>query len=451
MAEEKITPVDKKGNKKKRVIIIVIVIVILIAIAASIFRYIMRDPKRIFAAALDKFSDSVEEILPDDTTEFLDNYALKTNVDLTVQSDYLEYFASLDPNYQLYLNLVNNINQMDTEITTISDSQSKKQLTTIVSQLDGQELFNFKYLIQDQTAYYFLKNYLDTYINIGENQYFSDIETNSSSREITYIYNTVIRSIKRNLKSSYFRRNGDNQIALIINNQVAEEMATNILEDLKADEKARAILEKYYPDFNQATISDNQIMEEGSSIQLIVYTRPFTYSVRGYGLLIENQDGSTVMIRYQEGLNDNRIDLLVDDEVVGYITIDEQEDNTVLSMFDATDVKMGSLSFIERDDHQQITLEFMDEDASLLFDITTEETTDTTGTVNLQLKITGSGATLLDVGAKATYEQIEMVDINENVTNAIKEDDLTEEQQTQLGEWMMQLLATLMETADLSI
>ena len=192
-------------------------------------------------------------------------------------------------------------------------------------------------------------------------------------------------------------------------------------------------------------------MEEGSSIQLIVYTRPFTYSVRGYGLLIENQDGSTVMIRYQEGLNDNRIDLLVDDEVVGYITIDEQEDNTVLSMFDATDVKMGSLSFIERDDHQRITLEFMDEDASLLFDITTEETTDTTGTVNLQLKITGSGATLLDVGAKATYEQIEMVDINENVTNAIKEDDLTEEQQTQLGEWMMQLLATLMETADLSI
>ncbi len=451
MAEEKITPVDKKGNKKKRVIIIVIVLVILTAIAANIFRYIMRDPKRIFAAALDKFSDSVEEILPDDTTEFLDNYALKTNVDLTVQSDYLEYFASLDPNYQLYLNLVNNINQMDTEITTICDKKSKEQLTTIVSQLDGQELFNFKYLIQDQTAYYFLKNYLDTYINIGENQYFSDIETNSSSREITYIYNTVIRSIKRNLKSSYFRRNGDNQIALIINNQVAEEMATNILEDLKADEKARAILEKYYPDFNQATISDNQIMEEGSSIQLIVYTRPFTYSVRGYGLLIENQDGSTGMIRYQEGLNDNRIDLLVDDEVVGYITIDEQEDNTVLSMFDATDVKMGSLSFIERDDHQQITLEFMDEDASLLFDITTEETTDTTGTVNLQLKITGSGATLLDVGAKATYEQIEMVDINENVTNAIKEDDLTEEQQTQLGEWMMQLLATLMETADLSI
>ena len=298
MAEEKITPVDKKGNKKKRVIIIVIVIVILIAIAASIFRYIMRDPKRIFAAALDKFSDSVEEILPDDTTEFLDNYALKTNVDLTVQSDYLEYFASLDPNYQLYLNLVNNINQMDTEITTICDKKSKEQLTTIVSQLDGQELFNFKYLIQDQTAYYFLKNYLDTYINIGENQYFSDIETNSSSREITYIYNTVIRSIKRNLKSSYFRRNGDNQIALIINNQVAEEMATNILEDLKADEKARAILEKYYPDFNQATISDNQIMEEGSSIQLIVYTRPFTYSVRGYGLLIENQDGTNVMICY---------------------------------------------------------------------------------------------------------------------------------------------------------
>lgn len=189
---EQQVPTNNKENKhksKKKLIVSIISIIAVIIIAIGIYTAYISNPKRIMAAAIDKVSSNFKDIIDlDEKNKIGENYTLKENIKLDIESDYLSALGTYSIEYQPYINLINNLSKLDTNITITQNKEAKQLFASLSSSLNNEELINVKYLIKNNTGYYFIKDFLSTYINHGSNNYFESLdESTTNSENIEYI------------------------------------------------------------------------------------------------------------------------------------------------------------------------------------------------------------------------------------------------------------------------
>lgn len=450
----------KKKGKKKFIVIPIIIIAIVLLVVGAYISY-KGNSKRIIGNAIDKLSSKIEDNIDLGESKVGNNYTVKSNVKLKVESDYLSALGTYSDEYKPYINLINNLSNLDNNITIIQNIDEKQLFAGITSSLNGEQLISAKYLIQNNTEYYFIQNFLSTYINNGSTDYFELLNENETNEEnIEYIYEFCIESLKDNLKDSYFtkkdvkttvnnKEENATKITLEINNDIAKELATNILNDLKNDKKASNILTKYNEDFKDSKIeNDTNIFEDNEKIYFNVYTTKYTYEIIKYELLVADTE-NTVSIVYEENKSNDKITIVVDNEIACIINITEVNNNTVITINDKDDNKLATIEIKELDNKNIIT--FNAEISEMILDMTiSTETTEITKNkeykeeTTFEAKITTNNTVLGSINFSINSDITDTAQITEDVSGAIDSSYITTEQQEQLEQNILMILLKLM-------
>ena len=283
---------DTNNVKSKLKLIIIITLVAVVLISAGIYIGYFQNNKRIIGKAINNIkTDITKYYLPEyDNLSKFDTFTMNNDIKFNINSELLQE----EP---MTANLINNLNKTKNKVTIKQDLNNKKAYMDFNSTIDDSELFSMKYLIENNTEYYYIKGFLDNYINNGNSNYFESLNKDNTSREnFDYIYNFTLTSFKNHLDKSYFTKSGDKieidgknvnvqKITLELDNRRLVSISQAVLKDLKADDKANKILTGIDSDFKKSKIKNNEkIISKDEKIIFSVYTDNITYIIKKYSL-----------------------------------------------------------------------------------------------------------------------------------------------------------------------
>lgn len=454
---------DSTKKKNKKGLIIVLVVIALIILIAGIFTAYINNPKKIIATAIEKVSSDLKEVIDVDSKNKVgENFTLKENVKFNIESDYLEALTTYDTSYQPYINMIKNINKLDTDISITQNKSDKKLFATINSKLNNDELINAKYLVTNNTEYYFIKDFLRTYINNGNNNYFEALnESTTSTENIKYIYDFCIKSLKSNLKNSYFETkteettiNGTNEklkkTSLKINDKIAKELATNILNDLKKDKKATNILSGIDTNFKKTKIDKNaSLFSSDQKLYFSVYTDKITSKAKKYQITYKDSN-SNYDITYENGKDKTILNVLYNNNVIVIATITENNNTKTISISDSSNKEIATIKIFKNKDDYNVTLDANIADQmsiNMKFNKTTTEVEKNkkykTDAV-LSGNITSNNTTLGKIEISTKSEITSDATINEDTSNSILSSSITQSQKEQLQTQFTNIFPKLM-------
>lgn len=454
---------SKKETDLKKFVPLLLTIAIIIG-AVGFYLTLFSNPKRVIATGIDKLSSELKKVINYTETNNIikDNYTLEGNLDIKAESEFLTLLGNSSLEYQAYPKLLSNLSKTKNNFKIVQDKTNKKLFTSIDSSLNNEELISAKYLIENNTEYYFIRGFLNSYINNGTNDFFEALDENATSQEnIIYIYDATIKSFKENLKSEYFTKEKEEitidgkkqkliKHSLVINNKVAKEIASAILKDLKEDKKATEILTGVNKDFNKSKVKESTtILNDNEEIILTVYTDSLTYSAKLYKLTAKSSNNTT-SITYQDTKENKKIEILEDDKIQLVLNIKEETSSkTSIEIMDSKDKKIGEGTIVSTDTNKNITLSVTSSATTIdlsMDSITQEEEKDKKYNVegNVACKVTSDNMTIIDLNIDIKSTISTDTKIDEDVSNSVLASSVTEQDKTNLSTKMQGVFLKLM-------
>lgn len=307
--EQSLPQVDIKesGRKKspKRMIVFLLLFAILF-IGLGVFIAYLSNPKRIVATAMDQVSNRIEEFFREDSIIEGNDFNINSDIHIDIENKSLAQ-NSMNQNE---INLFQNLKQVQHHFSMIQNTKEKKLYLDWNIKQKEQDLFYGKYFVQDATKYYYIQDFLDTYINAGNSNYFESLEEVVTAKENRrYLYDFLLQSLKNSLKEDYFMEKQETtmvdekeqkmrKITFELSNKRMREIVAAVLADVKKDETASKILMTLYPNFKKLKVDETTMfLPNQTSFSWNVYTTKFTYQVKKYELIFiqgENQTKITL-------------------------------------------------------------------------------------------------------------------------------------------------------------
>ena len=299
-----------RKNKKNQFPIFICLFSFALLALGFYYEYVA-NPKRILGKALNNISTNITQItnMSQFSTGLASNYTQVSNIKITANTN--NYTPTINNNKKLITNypiFIKNLNDLDTKVIKSIDTNNHKKFFSITSSLNGENLFEIKRLIENSTEYYYVSNYLNTYINNGNNNYFESLDSNTTTYENTeYLKKFLIKSIANNLDNTYFNSTVKektinniskkyNVITLNIDNDKAKKLTKLVLNDVKNDPRAYKIFISYNPNFKNVKINKNTIIiPKNTDIKLNIYTDRYTYKIKKYELIKEKNNNNMVL------------------------------------------------------------------------------------------------------------------------------------------------------------
>ena len=355
----------KSLRKRTKIIIGGIILLAFISIGVGCYLNYLGNSKRIFANAIEKLDSNVKNIITPTKIEtgIDDNYTIQSDIKIKIEDNLLQTLATSDPSYQALINVLNNLNNTENAFQLIQDKAEKKLFLSYTSKLNNEELFSLNYLIENATQYYYIPSLLDFYINNGNSNYFESLDSTTTEKEnLIYLYNFVLDSLKNNLKQEYFEKSMEEteisgetknytKVSFILNNAIAQEIASNILKDLKNDSKASKILTSINSDFPNTKISSNtniinqeitlDVYTDNAVFQIKKYDIHWGDDVNHYQIQYEEETGNgSIRINDQEAIqfqitqtdSKYQMELFQKEELIGTIKIENTETDQMISL-----------------------------------------------------------------------------------------------------------------------
>lgn len=447
----------KKASKAAILVVIICVVLFLLLIFGVVYFKISRNNKRVIATGITNLTSKFDKMLEvNKDLELTKNYTISGDINLNVESSYINTLASLDE-YKLYVNLINNLGKTKNEFSFQQNLDSKKVLGSLSSKLNNEELINAKVYIEKDKAYYFVKGFLDKYVEGGETNYLDTIEENQNTYEnINYLYKFIINSIKHNLKDDYFIKTGEKliidgknintkKITLKLDSKNGNELINNVISDLKKDKKAAKIIKGY--DIELDDIDSDEAFSDGEEMNFSVYADNISYKILRYDISIKNSSDD-VLVTYLDQDTDV-VELYNEDEKQATIKITNKNNVYDFDILDDKDKKIADFTYTNEKNQKELSYNLSMDGTTLKGKISSNTTNvvknksynnKTIITASLKSSGTDLGTARIEVNYKAKSES----DINEDITNTVKEDEITSDQSDALMNTLTSALAKLM-------
>ena len=410
--------------RKKRIVIICTTIFLIII--AFFLLYIgnyynnLSEPKNILGTFIDNISNNIIELNKFNSKYNLgDNFSITGNMSFDLASEkYLPNSINIE-DLERY-NLINNLNNSKISYAIAQDKDNKELFLEARDTIGTEDIFYNKYLIENSTKYYFVSKILSTYINNGSSNYFENINNEYTTKDnIDYLYNFIIKSLKNNINEKKISKTETNisingkdtstyQISYTINDTEIRTMLSNILNDLKKDNKADTILTNIDENFHKRKISDNKIFlskKECFVLNIFVdkrFSNPLEYQ------LVKITKGSKNVLSYVlDNKNKRTITYINDDtmDFIGYVNIAK---NSISINFNDNNNKSYDIVFSSK---------FIKYSKSGY-----------TNEVNSSFKYLENNINILNGNIKAVTKIKRNVKIREDISNAVLNSSLNKEQ-----------------------
>ena len=166
-------------NNKNKIIIEFLIIFGIIIIVIGTYLLYLSNPKRVFAKAINNIATETEKIFDYDND--IDDYTFTNNIDIKTNTENLSKYIkdTKDKDYIDTLEKLNKINNLVATLSLTSNKTKKEMFIKYNTTKDEKEIIRGKFLVKNNTEYYFVKDVTKTYINNGSNDYYESINSNT--------------------------------------------------------------------------------------------------------------------------------------------------------------------------------------------------------------------------------------------------------------------------------
>lgn len=450
--KERILKLDRK--------FVTIIAISVVLIIIGIFIYFFESNQRMIAKGIDNITTIMEKKLFMNTKNLNvgEDYTINGDLTFNIESNYLNQLATYSSEYQTYANLINNLSKTKNKVVIKHDKTNKKLFMSLDSNYNGIDLLDLKYLIENNTEYYYIKGFMDSYINNGTSNYFEALDNNTTNKEnMEYIYKFVLSSFKSNLKDDYFKKETvkvkiDNKektykkTTLSIDDKILKEIAKNILSDLKNDKKANKILVSIDKDFKKAKVSSStNYLSDGEKIEFSVYSNNI-YQIKKYELKYV-QDNNNTLLTYE--VSSKKLESYVNDQLQGYLEFNSEKDKTNINIMDSNSKNIGKITITKTKDSYSITTNFSVSEVKITMSIENKISNvikNKSYNQNLILKasIVSNNVSLANINMNINSKVKKGVKINEDTSNVILASDVSEDKKEAFMNTIMTTLTNLM-------
>lgn len=278
---------DNHGNIsiKGLIIIFLLFLVALLFIILGIYLSYTSDSKKIIEETINNITNTISNVRNNEDSLYLnDSFSLESNIKTTSKLD------ETNEDIKDYIDFINNISKIETNITVTQDKENEELFYTIESKKNNENYINYRYLIKDSTGYYYNDYVTNKYINVGNNNYFETLKKDSNTIDnIKYLKKCIIESLSNNLSTDYSYKTQEeteynntyvkaNRLTIELDNKKLNKLYKSVIKDLKNDEKALFLLSNYFEGFEDKTFENKKFLDKKESITINIYTTGLTNS-----------------------------------------------------------------------------------------------------------------------------------------------------------------------------
>ena len=272
-----------KKKKTSKIMIIFLILISIVIIVSGTYLLYLSNPKRIFSQAINGINKQINNI------EYFEpnfnDYTINSDLEIKASGDLSGY----DNNYyNLVSNIIKNYSNVNLRTDYTRDLTNKKLFINYSSKNKDQNIISGKYLIEDNTQYYYINGYTSTYINNGNNTYFESLNSNTIEKDnFKYLNNSICKILKKDINSKYFTKKsskGSTKVTLKLDNKRMNNIYKKVINSLEKDMRSKKILIGYDRDFFK---KDNNIkfLDKNKSVYINLYTDNIFYNIYEYEIV----------------------------------------------------------------------------------------------------------------------------------------------------------------------
>lgn len=443
--------VKERHRMKKSVKVGLILFIITFTTIFSTFRIIsyFNNPRVITKRSLLNIGEEIKNIvkLSDEPTIIGNNFNIQSTITTNLDSQVFKDEALTDSKMLENLFLINNLNASKTTLSIIHNTKDKKFFYNRQTIKNDKVVVNDKYLIDNSTEYYFVQNFLDTYINDGNNTYFETIKEDVDAMDnIKYLYKLILESIPDCIDEDYYnvtdtttyidnKTESVHKVSIKLDNIKLRKIANKVLAKLKKDKRAFNILNGVIDDFSNYRItSKTKYIGTNDTITVNFYTKGTLNKTKKYEV-IKTAPKSTEGFTYE--VKNKTITLLKDNKVRYYLKYKLTNTNIKIEVFNKSEKKIGSIVFDNTDSRKHLTIEIEDEvyDTSLdiNYKVTDKKSTSYKSNTKAIINIKKDGKNYLSGTANMDTKVNNKVTIEEEVNDVTFSSEITEDKKEELS------------------
>ncbi len=452
--EEKNLEAEKvvsKGKRNVNVTFLVAPLLIVSLMFLGLFIVLNSNSKMRFIDSFSYMQDKLESYTSGfHISSLLDQYTSTVNSKISLKSDLLQQASTEET--QPYINLINNIGNMEITENVKCDKAAKKMVTNVIASLKGETLFDLTHFVDQNKQYIYFKNVIDEYIDLGTDVNIFDMmqESKKNAEDYHYIMDVLEDSLKKNIKASYIEKekatiqldNKDIKVdkyTLVLNGKNAHELFSNILNDLKKDKKAKEIITKLYPEFDEAVVD---IDKNSDGVRYHVYTKSANKIVK---IELEADDGTLAFIEEEKDV----IEFTDEGKVVFRVEIEKENENLTMEIMDSAKTTLGTITLKIGEEKIEgevaVNIQGVEINGNLVSTTVKKNDKEYDGTTKFSLDIGSMGMSLFTLTVDSTSNLKEGANITETASNVANANSLTQEEQDQITQTLYSLLAKLMQ------
>ena len=439
-----------------------IIIILLLFLSASFFIILgvylsyTSNSKKIIKQTIYNMSDNISNLTNNEDSLYLNNsFYLESNIKTTSRLD------ETNEDIKKYIDFINNLSKIETNITLIQDNEESKMLFTMDSKKNNEKYINFKYLIKDSTGYYYNDYVTNKYINVGNNNYFETIKEDTTTTDnIRYIKEQIIESLSNNLSKDYTTKTQEdieynntyvhgNRLTIDLDNKKMNKLYKSIVKDLKENDKSLFILDNYFEGFKEKTIKNKKFLEKKEKIRINIYTTGITNRFIKLEI-IRSKDKTEQKLNYELIDSNKSILYLISNNRVEY-TFDiakEKESQYNINVYNRRNNDIGTIKITKTDKEKIIDVLINNNNKRL--DIDYKYSLDKINeykfneVISLDIKYLVKKENVLTLSSEINNQYNKKRNIKEDTTDSILEKKLTDDQTKKKDDFMKNKLKEIL-------
>lgn len=266
---------EPKKNNKSKLILIILSLFGIVILGYIAFYFLKIDSKYVLVKSIDYFTESLEKVMSPTkrfvTFQMKDDFSLKGTLNINIDTPLVNVVEETDEESQKMITLIENLNDVSFDVDTRINATQKKGYINFLTKLKEENVLDIFYINQDKKQYVFFKDVFEQYIKLDEElDIFKEIgkDDQELKEEIEYVFCFIKDSFEKNMKASYTETKNEEleidgekvkttKVTLILNDANYTELFSNIVKDIKADERANQIILKLYPDFESYEVTSS--------------------------------------------------------------------------------------------------------------------------------------------------------------------------------------------------
>ena len=392
------------------------------------------NPKRIIQTAIATIrSSTYQDINP--KKAFIDTNTINSNIKLTATSEYLENLSLKDENYKKYVNLLNNISNISTQITISQDNITQEHLLSLNSSLNNEILINQKQYIKQATEYFYSAGLRNTYINNGNNNYFVTNGTKEENILSSSFASTLLTSLKDNLQNENFITSQEiisinnntqsyNKVSLVLKKEALLNLKNNIEKQLTNNKELNSLITTISR-ANPNIKIDTKTISKDTTVILNVYTNRFKSQILKYELIMQvSSDIYKIDYEYES----KKGTISKNSNIIYTYTINKKSNNIKINIYSSKNKNIGSIVLDRMENCEEIIIDFNDSKLSILGNYQYEMKNITNGYLLekiLNLRITNNNMELININYIDNSTILPTANIKEDISNSVLRSSIT--------------------------